>query len=147
LLNGIQLEWISTHFNFNQQAWKRFIGYFADYLSAQNYDVQKVACSFTFKGIPIHDSEDIAILADYKKTVPPARFLTINALPNYKGHSDTITEIAQLIQAGNEQLVTLNKEGLALKEFQSIIQFAITLGDNYFLNIAKISYGRSYRGG
>lgn len=138
LLNGIQLKWISIHFNFNQQAWKRFIGYFTEYLSAQKYDAHKVACSFTFKGVPVIDSEDIVILADYKKVVPPARFLTINALPNYTGLSGSITEIAQLIQAGNEQLIVLNKAGLALKEFQSIIQFAITLGDSYFLNIAKI---------
>jgi len=77
LLNGIQLEWISIHFNFNQQAWKRFIGYFTNYLIAQKYDVHKVACSFTFKGVPIIDSEGIAILADYKKIKRISIYYTI----------------------------------------------------------------------
>ena len=138
LLNGIQLEWISTHFNFNQQAWKRFVGYFIDYVSAQKYDLQKLVCSFTFKGVPVLDREDIALLSTYKKAVPSARFLTINALQKYTDLSGTVTEIAQLIKEGNQQLVALNKEGLSLKEFQSSIQFAITLGDSYFFNIAKI---------
>ncbi len=138
LLNGIQLEWISIHFNFNQQAWKRFAGYFIDYVVEQKYDVNQLACSFTFKGVPILGSEDLAILADYKKILPTARFLTVNALQNYSGLSGTVTEIAQLLQAGNGQLVAMNKAGLVLKKFQSIIQFAITLGDSYFLNIAKI---------
>ena len=138
LFKGIQLEWISTHFNFNQPAWKRFVGYFVEYLSSKKYDVNKVACSFTLKGNPLHNAEDIAILANYKEELPPARFLTINALSNYTGLPGTVTEIAQLLQAGNEQLVALNKAGLALKEFQSTIQFAITFGDSYFLNIAKI---------
>lgn len=138
LLNGIQLEWISTHFNFNQQAWKRFAGYFIDYVTTQNYDLHKLACSFTFKGLPIQNSDDLAILANYKKSLPPARFLTINAIPNFTGLGGTVTEISQLIKEGNAQLVALNKAGLPLKEFKSIIQFAITLGDSYFFNIAKI---------
>jgi len=134
LLKDIQLDWISTHFIFQQQAWKRVIEYFLAYLKVQQIDASMLDCSFSLKKNKFSDSKDTSVFKNLSK----AKFLTINARPFYKGKEKVVDELAKAITAGNEVLVMLNNTDLNVADYHKAIQFSIRLGDSYFLNIAKI---------
>ena len=134
LLKGIHLDWISTHFIFQQQAWKRVIEYFHTYLKTQKIDASTIDCSFSLKKNKFSELKETAIFSELSN----AKFLTINARPFYKGKEKIVEELAKTIAAGNEVLVMLNNIDLNPADYQEAIQFSIRLGDSYFLNIAKI---------
>lgn len=134
LLKDIHLDWISTHFIFQQPAWIRVMGYFKDFLQTQKLDPISIDCSFSFKKNKFSNAKQATIFSDLSK----ATFLTINARPFYKGKEKVVNELANTISAGNEVLEMLHKLDLNPSDYQQAIQFSIRLGDSYFLNIAKI---------
>ena len=138
LFDSIGLEWISTHFLLRQKAWKRFVSYFKDYLERKGYDLTKIACSFSLKGNILTEGKDAASWLAYAQALPKAQFLTIDAISFYKGTDHVVEELANTIAKGNDYLIALNEQGLDFSVGVANIQFAITLGDSYFLNIAKI---------
>jgi len=134
LLKDIQLTWISTHFIFQQQAWKRVIENFITYLNSQGVSPSAIDCSFSLKKNKFAGLSELALFSDLTK----AKFLTVNARPFYKGKEQVVEELAKTMSAGAEILGVLNKADLNLADYQEAIQFAIRLGDSYFINIAKI---------
>ena len=134
LLKDIHLDWISTHFIFQQQAWMRVIGYFLNHLQSQELELSSIDCSFSFKKNKFSDTKHTAIFSDLSK----ARFLTVNARPFYVGKEKVVSELAKTLSAGNEVLEQLHHSGLHITDYQNAFQFSIRLGDSYFLNIAKI---------
>lgn len=138
LLKDIELEWISTHFIFKQKSWKRFIGFFLNYVKVKGYDGTKVACTFSFKGKVVADAKDAIRLQEIATQLPKAQLITVNTRTLNRGIQKIVAEIAQTLAQGNAVLVDLNKQSLDLNQFHSQIQFSISIGDSYFVNIAKI---------
>ena len=138
LLKDIELEWISTHFIFKQKSWKRFMSFFLDYVSEKKYEVEKVACTFSFKGEVVENAKDASQLKEIAKQLPKAQLMTVNTRILNRGTEKVVTEIAQTLDKGNAALVELNQQGLDLNQFHTQIQFSISIGDSYFVNIAKI---------
>ena len=138
LLKDIELEWVSTHFIFKQTSWKRFINWFADYVKAKGYNVENLACTFSFKGKLITNEKDAKRLVEISNQLPKAQLITINARSLARGTAKVVSEIAQIITQANDALCELNEQGLDLNKFYSQIQFSIAIGDSYFINIAKI---------
>lgn len=138
LLKDIELEWISTHFIFKQQSWKRFISFFMNYVEEQKYDVTKVACTFSFKGEVVENAKDASRLEAVVKQLPKGQLMTVNARTLNRGTQKVVTEIAKTLAKGNAALIKLNQQGLDLNQYHAQIQFSISIGDSYFVNIAKI---------
>ena len=138
LLKDIELEWISTHFIFKQKSWKRFMSFFLDYVSEKKYDVEKVACTFSFKGEVVENAKDASQLKEIAKQLPKAQLITVNTRILNRGTEKVVTEIAQTLDKGNAALVELNQQDLDLNQYHTQIQFSISIGDSYFVNIAKI---------
>jgi len=138
LLKDIELEWISTHFIFKQKSWKRFMSFFLDYVSEKKYEVEKVACTFSFKGEVVENTKDASQLKEIAKQLPKAQLMTVNTRILNRGTEKVVTEIAQTLDKGNAALVELNQQGLDLNQYHTQIQFSISIGDSYFVNIAKI---------
>ncbi len=138
LLRDIELEWISTHFIFKQKSWKRFVTFFKQYLESRAFDLNKVACSFSFKGTVITNIKEAETIQELAITIPQSKVLTINALSHFKKNAAVITELAEILAKGNDFLNQLNNNYLEIEDFVNQIQFSIALGDSYFLSIAKI---------
>jgi len=138
LLKDIELEWISTHFIFKQKSWKRFINFFLDYVKEKGYDGTKLACTFSFKGSIVENAKDAIRLNEIREQLPNAQLMTINVRPLMRGTAKVVAEIAQTLVDGNTALSELNEQNLDLNQYHSQIQFSITIGDSYFVNIAKI---------
>lgn len=138
LLKDIELEWISIHFIFKQNSWKRFIDFFLHYIKVQGYDTKKIKCTFSFKGNIIANAKDATRLQKIATKLPKAQLMTINTRSLNRGNQKVTSEIAQTLYKGNTALANLNQHGLDLEQYQSQIQFSISIGDSYFVNIAKI---------
>jgi len=138
LLKDIELEWISTHFIFKQKSWKRFMNFFLDYVREKGYDGQKLACTFSFKGAIVANAKDAVRLEEIATQLPQAKLMTINTRGLNRGTEKVVGEIAQTLAQGNAALTELNQQGVDLNQYHSQIQFSLSIGDSYFVNIAKI---------
>lgn len=138
LLKDIELEWISTHFIFKQKSWKRFMNCFLDYVEEKGYDVEKLVGTFSFKGNIIESAKDANRLQEIATKLPKSQLLTINTRALNRGNQKVVTEIAQTLYKGNTALANLNQHGLDLEKHHNQVQFSISIGDSYFVNIAKI---------
>ncbi len=137
LLKDIELEWVSTHFIFKQKSWKRFMNFFLDYVAEKEYEVEKLACTFSFKGGVVNNAKDATRLKEIVEKLPKSQLMTINTRAFNRGTQKVVTELAQTLKQGNAALSDLNQHGLDLAQYHSQIQFSISIGDSYFVNIAK----------
>jgi len=138
LLKDIELEWISVHFIFKQNSWKRFIDFFLQYIEVQGYDTKKINCTFSFKGNVIASVQDANRLQEISTKLPKSQLITINTRGLNRGIEKVVSEITQTLYKGNAALEDLSQHGLDVEQYQSQIQFSISIGNSYFVNIAKI---------
>ncbi|MGB0863136.1 MAG: methylmalonyl-CoA mutase family protein [Saprospiraceae bacterium] len=117
LLNDIQLEWISTHFNID------VFDNFIKIIQSKKQNPAEINCSF-----PLND---ISKLEDYTNQLPKGKFLSVNVI-------NTENALTNAIKKGNELLENINEAGLDISKYHSQIQFSISVDDNYFGSIAKI---------
>lgn len=133
LLNGIQHEWISTHFKVNTSDWLGFLAYFMAVLKAKNQTPQQIRGSFQFEEAALF--ADAKQLKTYLELLPNVQFFPVNVI----GQKETIVEnLALALQKANAYLTQINALGLDLKTLHNRIQFLITINDAYFPSIAKI---------
>ena len=113
LLNDIQLEWISTHFNID------VFDNFIKVIQSKKQNPAETNCSF-----PLND---ISKLDHYTSQLPKGKFLSVNVI-------NIENALVHAIKKGNELLENINDRGLDISKYQ--IQFSISLNDNYFGSIA-----------
>lgn len=118
LLNDIQLEWISTHFNVD------VFGDFIKIIQSKNQNPAEINCSFSLGHIA-------PVLEDCVTKLPKGRFIPVNVIDNENS-------LVEAIKEGNDILESINEAGLDIKKYHHQIQFSISLNDNYFASIAKI---------
>ncbi len=138
LLDGIQLEWISTHFKVSQESWKQLTERFLAVIQQKGQDPNNVACSVDVVGSPISEEKELKHLVEITKHLPKGCFLSIETTNQFTEKEKIVAALAQTIHKGNQLLVTLNEEGLDLKDYLHSIQFNISLTDSYFVNIAAL---------
>ena len=107
-------------------------------MESRAFDLNKVACSFSFKGTVITNIKEAETIQELATTIPQSKVLTVNALSLFKKDAAVITELAEILAKGNSFLNQLNNNRLEIEDFVNQVQFSITLGDSYFLSIAKI---------
>ena len=138
LLQGIQHEWVSTHFILPKNSWKSIVTHFLSILKNKKQQLKKVAGSFQFKNNNTIASKDFETIQVFSQQLPLVKFITINAIPFYQGKENTVKELTQLFHQANNYLEKWNDQNLELQTLLPHLQFAMQLGDSYFLNIAKI---------
>ncbi len=130
LLENIQLEWISTHFEINN--WKEFIKNFLFVINKKGQNPSDINCSFNINNEElINDAE---LLKSYISTLPKAKFLTVDI----RSDLSIINSLTEAITKGNELLELLNNNGFDITNTHQQIQFSIGLNDDYFPSIAKV---------
>ena len=138
LLQGIQHEWISTHFILPKNSWKTIVTNFLSILKNKKLNLKKVAGSFQFKNNNTIASKDMEAIQVFSQQLPLVKFITINAINFYDGKENTVDELVQTFRQANNYLEKWNDQNLELKTLLPHFQFAMQLDDTYFLNIAKI---------
>ncbi|NJN77553.1 MAG: hypothetical protein HC803_03850 [Saprospiraceae bacterium] len=89
-------------------------------------------CSFNIDNNDfINDAE---MFKSYVSQLPKGKFFTVD-VTNETGLTESL---AKAITEGNKVLELLNDNGFDIAESHSLIQFAISLNDEYFPSIAKV---------
>lgn len=137
LLENIQLEWISTHFQANNS--QELIENFILVIQEKEQNPSKVNCSFNVNNDDFFNH--IETFKTYISKLPKGKFLTVDVASDLS----IVNSLAEAIKQGNAILEALNDNGFDIAEITEssgqahhLIQFAIGLDDQYFPSIAKI---------
>lgn len=130
LLENVQLEWISTHFQANSG--KELIENFIFIINEKKQNPNEVNCSFNIKNNDFFN--EVETFKNYISQLPKGKFLTVDVTSDLS----IVNSLAEAIKQGNAILETLNANGFDIAQTHQFIQFAIGLDDQYFPSIAKI---------
>lgn len=132
LLQEIQHEWISTHFVYNGNSYRRLTENFSKILAEKGQNPAKTVCSFQTRVNPL---EDIDFFKEINASLPSCHLLKADVKDAKSGNADTI---AAVLHKANAYLHQLYDTGLDLNEYYRKIQFSLSAADDYFPAIAQI---------
>ncbi|MEM8524408.1 MAG: methylmalonyl-CoA mutase family protein [Bacteroidota bacterium] len=118
LLQGIELEWISVHFQSDESC-----ASFLDHLKEKEIDSTKIKGSWRSKKKEILGQQ---------AHLPQFKLLSIDGTEHYQGTSQTIEELTQILLATNNTLTQIEPHQV------NSLQASVAIGESYFINIAKI---------
>ncbi|MEM9887471.1 MAG: methylmalonyl-CoA mutase family protein [Bacteroidota bacterium] len=119
LLKGIELEWISVHFDATSDA---NLPSFLSFLTQSACDFSKLKGSWR---------TEETTLAFYE-ALPNFKFYQVKGVPYYQNTKNTIQELTQITRALHEQLQQI--EAYQIQQ----VHLSIAVGESYFISIAKI---------
>lgn len=141
LFNEVQADWITTNFyweNANWKYWSSILEEFQTYNESKGKSLSEINGAIHFQP----KKEDFSTLAnDLKKwesVFPFFKFITIDGQSNYNGATTVITELTKTIQQGIEVMDNLTNGGLDAKTIADNLQFSVSIGTSYFIEIAKL---------
>ncbi len=138
LLDGIQMEWISTHFEISCSlaSTRQFMEDLLSVISQKQQNPALIKGSikndFLNIGELIYFKEIESFLRFATQALPHFSFLPIDGNEFYRGKENTIQEIASMLAKANAYLQYFTED------FTDALQFSIASSESYFLNIAKI---------
>ncbi|MCQ2286060.1 MAG: methylmalonyl-CoA mutase family protein [Bacteroidales bacterium] len=149
LLAGIDLEKFGVQFH-HISDFVTFTQFFVDYIAKNNLDKDKVRGALTFdavthflkKGSFIKSkSEDLKIavqLIEMTDHLPKFKVITINGIAMHNAGATIVQELGYALSAASEYLNFGTDNGLAPEKIARKIQMALSIGSNYFMEIAKL---------
>lgn len=148
LSNEVELNFSAAHGN--DKLLKAVVAAF----KAQNRDLAAVQGSFdvdplgalTIDGRLCESSEKtmdfVADLVKEAKVLPAFQVVNVNGKHFGNAGATIVQELAFALSAGSEYLSQLTERGLTVNEAAKSLRFTLSVGSNYFMEIAKLRAGR-----
>lgn len=133
LLKGINLQIISTHFQFNNNFGNQFFSDFSKYCLENQFDSANLNGSIGFEKMEEFQKLGTEILKTISEKFPKFDFV-INSRNSDKNTDSVSSNLAGILANCNEVFSAFSEKNINL----SRIVVRIEIGENYFLNIAKI---------
>ena len=154
LLAGISLK--NTELVFSGCAVKEVADLFIDKLERESIDPETVKANFvidpiirkmTLKGKALCKEgckcfENLASLISRGAKYKRLRFVNVSGETFQNCGSTIVQELAFTLAAGHEYLVRLMDQGLNIDQAASTLRFSMSIGSNYFMEIAKLRAAR-----
>lgn len=154
LLAGISLK--NTELVFSGCAVKEVADLFVDKLERESIDPETVKANFvidpiirkmTLKGKALCKEgckcfENLASLISRGAKYKRLRFVNVSGETFQNCGSTIVQELAFTLAAGHEYLVRLMDQGLNIDQAASTLRFSMSIGSNYFMEIAKLRAAR-----
>ncbi len=140
LLEGIQLPLVSVHFfekNKNADP-KHLLEHFHHTAKDTGVDTSKLLGSVNWANndaVVMEDALELVEVAKHK--LPEFKVLPVNGHAFFK-EGDTVAELANLINKAVNWVDGLEQKRIPVEESNHFLQFSISIGKNYFVEIAKI---------
>ncbi len=135
LFKGVDLSIISTHFYLNNSGVNptTLFSNFTKMASAKQLGLSDLKMSLNL------DDDAVAgeILGHLKNIGTGIKVLTVNGI-GYFSESDTATELSKIITKGERLLHSFSSEQFTASFINDHLQFSVAIGENYFLQIAKL---------
>ncbi|TCO10539.1 methylmalonyl-CoA mutase small subunit [Natronoflexus pectinivorans] len=146
--NDVELNFSTRHGN------KKLLQLVIAEFGSQNRDMEKVAGSINFDPIGqltisgkscetiektmVH----VAEVVSEAKNLPAFQTITVNGRYFGNAGSTIVQELAFALSMGNEYLAQLTERGININDAAKSIRFNLSVGSNYFMEIAKLRAGR-----
>lgn len=154
LLAGISVK--NTELVFSGCAVKEVADLFIDKLEREGIDPETVKANFvidpiirkmTLKGKALCKEgckcfENLASLISRGAKYKRLRFVNVSGEAFQNCGSTIVQELAFTLAAGHEYLVRLMDQGLSIDQAASALRFSMSIGSNYFMEIAKLRAAR-----
>jgi methylmalonyl-CoA mutase len=133
LLENIEFEYIETHFNISSE--ENSLLTFLENFKSITSENRKI-----LRGSVSTDSKEVTteVLLWIKENLPLFKIITIEGSGFHKGSEYVVEELTQILLAGEKQLNYLKFNDLDIDLFKNNIQFNVSIGISYFIEIAKI---------
>lgn len=143
LLNGIELSYISTHISGIQKV-EEFPAIWSSFFEMVQQHPQRLSLrgSIYIHGLAFAEEafarEMAALLSKSTLALPGFRLLTVNGHLDYKGPEGVIDELAGILSRGARIMERYTDIGMSPEAVHHHIQLSVSVGTNYFAEIAKI---------
>ncbi len=149
LLNGIDVETIGIYFQ-NAPSYPALVDLLIAELNRKGADLSKVFGTIDFD--PIHFmllhgkfytnqendlNETMFVVKKVNEQLPKYKSLKINAVTLHNAGADIVQEMAYALAWGNDYLAHAISKGLSIDQVAQSMEFNLSIGSNYFLEIAK----------
>lgn len=133
LFDKVELSFISVHFLIkNAKSALPFLQNFYKYLSKKSSTIAEINGSVNLSG-----EEQLLDLINFSTAkLPNFKVLTINL--EYAAPADLSKSLARTISKAYNLLAVLHEAGVDLKTINHQLQFSVSVGNSYFVEIAKI---------
>jgi len=124
---------------------------FVDYVSAGNWDNKNVVASvatdpigtFVLKGVLDNNAlANLKALVEKAKAVPNFRTIAVHGKFFANSGASIVQELGFALAQGAEYLTRLTDAGVSIDDAAKAIKFNMGVGNNYFMEIAKLRAGR-----
>jgi methylmalonyl-CoA mutase len=154
LLRDIPIEETDIHY-FSSRNYPQLLNQLAEFCKKNNIDAKKLSGSFDFDPISYlllhgdfyhHESVDFGQAFDLIKIgsaiAPNIRFISINGHYIHNSGGNIIQELAFAMASASEYVARLSGNGITADEILPRLNFILSSGSNYFMEIAKFRAAR-----
>jgi methylmalonyl-CoA mutase len=144
LLQNINLEKNAVQFRC-AASYIQLMKWFVQYVEEQKFDKTKVAGAIDFdtiiyalKSNTAAEMSDIIELVELTATLPHFKIINVNGLTMHNAGATIVQELGYALAVANEYLAFATDKGIASEKIASQMQFTLSVGSNYFMEIAKL---------
>ncbi|MBP1672868.1 MAG: methylmalonyl-CoA mutase [Bacteroidetes bacterium] len=149
LLNGIDLEKNGVQFN-HSKSYIELVKLFVAYIDKHNFNKETIIGAINFDAIVFalkqgkfyrskqEDLDQVQELLDLTKDLKKFRIINVNGLALHNAGATIIQELGYALGIAGEYIAYLSEKGVPVHEITRKLQFTLSVGTNYFMEIAKI---------
>ncbi len=149
LLNGIDLEKNGVQFN-HSKSYIELVKLFVAYIDKNNFNKETIIGAINFDAIVFalkqgkfyrskqEDLDQVSELLQLTKDLKKFRIINVNGLALHNAGATIIQELGYALGIAGEYIAYLSEKGVPVHEITSKLQFTLSVGTNYFMEIAKI---------
>jgi len=149
LLQNIDLEKNAVQFRCASN-YVELIQWFIQYIETQKFDKSKITGAINFdtiidalkKGKFNKDKEaylqEVKRLLEITAELPHFKIINVNGVTMHNAGATIVQELGYVLSVVNEYLVFATENGIASEKIASKMQITLSVGSNYFMEIAKL---------
>jgi len=149
LLQNIDLEKNAVQFRC-AKSYIDLVKWFVQYVDEQKWDKTKIAGTIDFDAIIYAlkngkfyrtqetDLQEVVELLTLTSELPLFKIVNVNGLAMHSAGATIVQELGYALSVANEYLAFATEKGIASEKIASKMQFTLSVGSNYFMEIAKL---------
>lgn len=149
LLQNIDLEKNGVQFN-HSKSYVPLVKLFVDYINRKGYNKEQIIGAINFDAIVFalkqgkfyhskaQDLDQLIELINITKELKKFRVINVNGLALHNAGATIVQELGYSLGIASEYIAYLTEKGIPIHNIARKMQFTLSVGTNYFMEIAKI---------
>lgn len=153
LLNNLNLEEVGVQFN-HAVSYPSFVELFIQFVTKKGWNKEKIEASIDYDAIVYclkqgdffkskeEDLKELLLILEMTKDFPKFKVVNINGLAMHNAGATIVQELGYALGVANEYLAFAVDNGVLIEKLASRMQITLSVGSNYFMEIAKLRAAR-----